>query len=196
MGRNSEEMMPGAGSLALCVSPFKHCARLDVIAFRRANVHCKPTSTSGGRENKSLANEERKWERAIGNISKAINFSHRALLRNCWQHTGDTLPHRSVRDLLHMILWDHLVSLSSVGTEIPHVGGWSHLPSAAVVAAAWELERKVKTVPVGQFGEKLSSGVGQAGHCFLLSFALCGQSWDKCWHTHQSSVPFQTAELV
>lgn len=96
--------MPEAGSLALCVSPFKHCARLDVIAFRRANVHCKPTSTSGGRENKSLANEERKWERAIGNISKAINFSHCALLRNCWQHTGDTLPHGSVRDLLHMIL--------------------------------------------------------------------------------------------
>lgn len=131
---------------------------------------------------KSLANEERKWERAIGNISKAINFSHCALLRNCWQHTGDTLPHGSVRDLLHMILWDHLVSLSSVGTEIPHVGVWSHLPSAAVVAVAWELEKEVKKVPVGRFGEELSSVVGQAGHWFLLSFALCGQSWDKRWH--------------
>lgn len=88
----------------MCVSPFKCCARLDVIPFRRENVHCKPPSASGGRENKSLANERRKWEREMGNISKAINFSHCALLRNCWQYTGDTLPHESVVDLLHMIL--------------------------------------------------------------------------------------------
>ena len=54
--------------------------------------------------------EDRVWQmgggsgREIGNISKAINFSHCALLRNCWQCSDDILPHGSVVDLLHMNL--------------------------------------------------------------------------------------------
>lgn len=147
------------------------CKTWCIIPFKRANIHCKPTSASGGRENKSLANERRKWEREIGNISKVINFSHCALLRNCWQYTEDTLPHGSVMDFLHMILWDHPVSLSSVGTEIPRVGVWSHLPSAAVIAVAWESERKVKKAQVGWLGEQLSAHAGQSGHSAFPPFA-------------------------
>jgi len=95
---------PGHGvELDDASQPFSCCARLSVLFFRRADVCCEPTRAAGGRE-------DRVWQmgggsgREIGNISKAINFSHCVLLRNCWQCSDDAPPHGSVMDFLHMIL--------------------------------------------------------------------------------------------